>query len=99
MSNPLSDVPGASALLSLKDKFELAKAYEGLPYLASIPGSAAERSGLQPGDIVVRVNGLPTPDADAFVRARSTVEGEALVAFVRDGVEREVRLVWDTGRE
>ena len=72
----------------------MARIYGGMPYLGSLPGSPAERAGLRWGDIVVAVNGLPTPDGDAFVEARQTRDGGASVRFVRDGVEREVELVW-----
>jgi S1-C subfamily serine protease len=72
----------------------MAKIYGGVPFLASLPGSPAERAGLRWGDIVLAVNGIPTPDCDAFLQARSERDGGATVRFVRDGVEREVELEW-----
>jgi S1-C subfamily serine protease len=62
--------------------------------MGSIPGSPAERARLQLGDVVVSVNGIPTPDLVAFIRARSQRDGAATVRYVRGGVENEVELVW-----
>jgi S1-C subfamily serine protease len=76
------------------DFAKMAEIYGGLPLFASLPGSAAERAGLRRGDIVISVNGLPTPDMDAFVRARSVRDDLAVVRYVRDGVEREAVLSW-----
>jgi S1-C subfamily serine protease len=61
-----------------------------------MPGSPAERAQLQRGDVVVSVNGIPTPDIVAFIHARSTREGAATVRYIRGGVELEVELVWGT---
>src|SRR5262245_9365720 len=70
----------------------LATLYGGLLLLGCLPDSPAARAGLRVGDIVTRVNGIPTPDVDAFVeakRARGVVES---VSFVRDGQELDVVL-------
>jgi S1-C subfamily serine protease len=72
----------------------MAKIYGGMPFLGSLPDSPAEKAGLRWGDIVLAVNGMPTPDCDAFVQARLTRERGATVRYVRDGVEREVELTW-----
>lgn len=72
----------------------MAKIYGGLPFIASLPGSAAEKAGLRWGDIVLSVNGVPTPDCDSFLRARAERASGATVRFVRDGKEQEVELEW-----
>jgi S1-C subfamily serine protease len=72
----------------------MAKIYGGMPYLGSLPDSPAERAGLRWGDIVLAVNGMPTPDGDAFIAARQLRQGGATVRFVRDGREQEVELCW-----
>jgi S1-C subfamily serine protease len=75
---------------------EIAKIYNGLPLLSCLPGSPAARAGLRWGDIVISVNGIATPDAMAFVRAREARQGAALVRFVRAGVEQEIELSWES---
>jgi S1-C subfamily serine protease len=45
--------------------------------------------------VIISVNGLPTPDMDAFVAARGTRDDRAVVRFVRDGVEQEVTLTFE----
>jgi S1-C subfamily serine protease len=85
----------AGAFLKVRDFFEIAKIYGGLAYLGSIPGSPAEKARLRRGDVVLAVNGMPTPDLAAFLEARGLREGGATVRFVRDGVESEVELVWE----
>ena len=72
----------------------MAKIYGGIPNLGSLPGSPAEKAGLRWGDIVLAVNGMATPDTDAFVEARKLRTGGAAVRFVRDGKETEVDLAW-----
>jgi S1-C subfamily serine protease len=90
-----SDRPSAgAAFTTIGNVSAMAKIYGGMPFLGSLPDSPAERAGLRWGDIVLAVNGVPTPDCDAFVQARLKREHGATVRYVRDGVEREVELVW-----
>ncbi len=53
------------------------------------PGSAAERLGLQPGDIIVKVNRQPVASADDLKRIVSDLGQGAhiYVTFARDGSE------------
>jgi S1-C subfamily serine protease len=96
MFNTVSDsLPSPSAAFMNAGTFEkMAKIYGGMPLLAAVPDSPAARAGLRWGDIVIAVNGLPTPNADAFLKAREACACGALVRFVRGGVEREVELSW-----
>jgi S1-C subfamily serine protease len=98
MSKVHHDAPPASrtALMSAAVIEQIAKIYNGLPLLSCLPGSPAARAGLRWGDIVLSVNGVPTPDAMAFVRAREAKQGSALVRFVRAGREQEVELTWES---
>jgi S1-C subfamily serine protease len=94
--DPPSDPTGsAAAFLKDTDFFAIARIYGGLAYLGSIQGSPADRARLRRGDVVVAVNGVPTPDLISFLQARSQRKDGATVRFVRDGVEREVELEWD----
>jgi S1-C subfamily serine protease len=91
-SRPL---PSPSAAFMNQDVVaKIAKIYGGMPLIACLPDSPAARAGLRWGDIVVAVNGLPTPDPDSFATARAAREGAAVVRFVRDGREQEVELTW-----
>jgi len=94
--DPPDSVESGAPLLKLTDFFEIARIYGGLAYLGSMRGSPAEKARLVRGDVVLAVNGIPTPDLQAFLHARGQREGGATVRFVRDGVEREVELVWET---
>ena len=92
---PADGLPG-SALMPMSDFFQIAKIYGGLAFLGALPGSPADRARLRRGDVVVAVNGCPTPDLSAFLRAREQRDGSATVRFIRDGAENEVELVWNT---
>lgn len=93
---PPADAEQSAAFLKITDFFEIARIYGGLAYLGSIRGSPAEKARLKRGDVVLAVNGVPTPDLMSFLQARALREGGATVRFVRDGVEREVELVWES---
>jgi S1-C subfamily serine protease len=93
---PPADPPNTAGLIKIGDFFRIAEIYGGLAYLGSMPGSPAERARLQRGDVVVSVNGIPTPDIVAFIHARSTRDSGATVRHIRGGVENEVELVWPT---
>lgn len=78
------------------DFYQVAEIYGGLAFLGSLPGSPAEAAQLQRGDVVISVNGIPTPDLTSFLRARQAREGAATVVYIRDGVENQADLVWST---
>lgn len=95
MHNTAKTLPSASAAFTTMNKVaEMAKIWGGMPFVGALPGSPAEKAGLVWGDIVLAVNGMATPDPDAFVEARKLREGGATVRFVRNGVERVVDLAW-----
>ena len=82
--------------------------------VARIPGSPAERAGLAPGDLIVRVDdqpldGVPLADAIARMRGqpgtpvsitvrRSGIPNEFTVSLTRDTIRRQV-LRWSMERE
>lgn len=63
----------------------MARCLNGVPVLGSPWGSVASMIGLVRGDVVVAVNGMPTPDELAFARARSRYEHTLELEVVRDG--------------
>lgn len=63
----------------------------GLEVVALQPASPAARAGLQPGDIIVAVDGRAAPAADALARAfRTAASGAALLLTVRRGTDHRV---------
>ncbi|MBA3510716.1 MAG: Do family serine endopeptidase [Sphingomonas sp.] len=62
------------------------------------PGAAAARAGIQPGDVVVRVNGQPvTPDQTAsYLIANTQVGARIPIDIIRDG--RQTRITATVGQ-
>lgn len=74
---------------------KLAATLGGMPVLSTLPSSPAARAGIRYGDIVLSVNGRPTPTVDDYVQATMIRrDGMTLVLF-RDGVEHELELLYD----
>jgi S1-C subfamily serine protease len=69
----------------------LASALGGLPVLGCPPDSPAARAGVVYGDILLTVNGRPTPDWSAFAEARSLDSSSMEIELFRNG--RELTLV------
>jgi len=57
------------------------------------PGSAAERAGLKPGDIITRLNGTSVENPNGFRNqvASTTPGSEVQLALVRDNREQQLR--------
>jgi regulator of sigma E protease len=65
-----------------------------------MPGRAANKAGLRPGDIIERVDGTPIPSPTALVEMIHGSEGrELLLSVRRDGEAREIAVtpVYDDG--
>jgi S1-C subfamily serine protease len=78
------------------DRTELARlaaALGGLPVLACRPNSPAERAGIKTGDIVLTVNGMKTPDWNAFIEARARDNEHMTVDLIREGVMVRLEIV------
>lgn len=78
-------------MTSRKDLHKLAAALGGLPVLGCRADSPADRAGVVYGDILLAVNGRPTPDWTAFIEARSLSATTMVVEVFRDG--QQLRLV------
>jgi S1-C subfamily serine protease len=69
---------------------QLATSLGGLPILGCLPGSPAARAGVHYGDIVLSLDGMPTPSWSAFLQASAQ----------RDGTQPALRLrIFRSGRE
>ena len=57
------------------------------------PGSAAERAGIQPGDLVISVDGGPVTSFQSFAETVRSSGGRALdIAYARDGETQRVAI-------
>lgn len=77
--------------------YELAKKLGGIPILGCLPGSPAARAGVRYGDILLAVDGQPTPTIDEFLEHKRAATERLRVRLFRDGeeLELELHLVWD----
>ena len=79
------------------DLGKLAGSLGGLPVLGCRPNSPATRAGIRYGDIVLTVNGQPTPDWAAYVAARALNPTEMTVEVFRGGQTIVHTLTLDRG--
>jgi S1-C subfamily serine protease len=57
-------------MISRKQLEELAAAINGVAVCGCLPGSTAADAGVRYGDVVLQVNGVPTPTIDDYLEAR-----------------------------
>lgn len=74
---------------------KLAELLDGLPIVHIMPGSVTEKAGIKVGDILLEVNGMPIPDADAFIEARALVKDGMSFKVWREGSEIEGEVSFD----
>jgi len=94
----LSGFPSADVETDVLEKIGLRLYRPPLePVLGQVlPGGAAERAGLMSGDRILRVDGSPIENWDAFVNAiRSHPGSELSIAFERAGSEHRAQVVPD----
>lgn len=79
-------------MMSRKQLEEIADTVHGVPVWGCLPGSTAAEAGVRYGDIVVSVNGMPTPTIDDYLEARKLrADGFQLRLFRSgDGSELDV---------
>jgi S1-C subfamily serine protease len=77
-------------MIQRKQLEEIAATVQGVPVWGCLPGSTAAEAGVRYGDIVLAVNGIPTPSIVEYLEGRKLrTDGFDLHIF-RDGVEFDV---------
>lgn len=72
-------------MLKWDDVTRLASRLGGIPVLGCQPGSPADRAGVRYGDVLLAVNGVPTPDWGTYLEVRRGMVGPMRVELFRDG--------------
>src|SRR5262245_44212116 len=72
-------------MVSAEALARLAGKLGGLPVLGCRPNSPAARAGIRYGDIVLSVNGRPTPDWASYIEARGLSRDTMVVEILRAG--------------
>lgn len=69
---------------------------DGVLVIRTMPGTPADRSGLEDGDIIVRAAGRPVVNVRALQRILAEAEGGdgVKLTIVREGKQREINLRW-----
>jgi S1-C subfamily serine protease len=74
---------------------QLATTLGGIPVWGCLPNSPAARLGIRYGDVILSVNGRPTPSADEYAVARDSRRDALVLVIFRDGQERTLELSLD----
>jgi S1-C subfamily serine protease len=77
---------------------KMARIYGGILVLGSLADSPAAESGLRYGDILTRVNGVPTATLADFFRARALDPHCMSLELIRDGLDLSFTLNLDSRR-
>ena len=72
-------------MLKWEDITRMAARLNGTPVLGCRPGSPAERAGVRYGDILMAVNGIPTPDWASYIEARAADSTAMRIELFRAG--------------
>ena len=82
--------PTQTLMIHPSELSRLAVTLGGVPILGCLQGSPADRAGVRYGDIMLSINGIPTPSWADFFQARRRCEGPMLVRLFRDGRELDI---------
>lgn len=78
--------------MTLEEMDSLAKAMGGLHILGCMPGSPAALVGVRYGDILLEVNGIPTPTLEAYIEIMAAKPKHMTVRVFRGGQELSFEL-------
>ena len=77
---------GDSVRLKVDDSVVVLKKVAGVYIVGTIEGYPAEKAGIKGGDVIVAVNGTPTPNLKTFMKVmETTVPNETVVVTVYNG--------------
>jgi S1-C subfamily serine protease len=85
-------------LISKSSLSQLASLLSGLPVYGCLPNSPAERAGVRYGDVLLSVDGQPTPTWEAYLAAREHSGATIRLRLFRDGYEFELDIILDRAR-
>ncbi|HKO46183.1 MAG TPA: hypothetical protein VJV79_00580 [Polyangiaceae bacterium] len=74
-------------MMSRKQLEEIAATVQGIPVWGCLPGSTAAEAGVRYGDIVLGVNGMPTPGIGEYLSARALRSDGIELRLFRAGEE------------
>lgn len=77
-------------MISRKQVEKIAAMVRGIPVWGCLPGSTAAEAGVRYGDIVIAVNGAPTPTINEYLEARKLRSDGYDLRLFRDGQELTV---------
>ncbi len=83
---------------SLDDLYEMARLLGGIPVISCTAGSPAHKAGVRYGDVLVQMNGFPTPDLSAYVEAQDTDAALIPLTVIRNGAPLELVMVHEVAR-
>jgi S1-C subfamily serine protease len=76
-----------STMMQRKQLEEIAATVKGVPVWGCLPGSTAAEAGVRYGDIVLAVNGVPTPTIVEYLEGRKLRTDGFELRLFRDGAE------------
>ena len=82
-------------MLKKSDLALLAQRLNGIPVHGTLPGSPADRAGIRYGDVLLLVDGMPTPTWDDYLEVRRNSGASLELRLFRDGEELDVTLELD----
>jgi S1-C subfamily serine protease len=77
-------------MMQRKQLEEIAATVKGVPVWGCLPGSTAAEAGVRYGDIVLAVNGVPTPTIVEYLEGRRLRTDGFDLRLFRDGMELNV---------
>ena len=63
-----------------------------LRFQGAVPGSPADKAGMKIGDLIISVNGIPTPDHNAYIEAIADRGTTQKMDIIRNGQLIEMTL-------
>jgi C-terminal processing protease CtpA/Prc len=85
--------------MNRKDLQKMARMLGGIPVWSTLEGSVAHEAGLRSGDVILSVNGRPTPTIGDYFSAKAVNRKEMVLTYFRGGATQTITVAfsgWDT---